>query len=85
LKYLPELDSVAPSTVSSGDEVTLTGQYFGGLRGTVSIGGKRAKVLSWTDSAVTVRLPGKLAAGSQPVTLKTKLGSTTSAVPLQVE
>ena len=49
----PEIDSVEPTSGSTGDEITINGFFFGTKKGKVTLGGKTCKVLNWTMDPTT--------------------------------
>jgi len=65
--------------VTPGGELTIGGQFFGSAKGKVKVGGKSAKVLSWTDTEIRVAVSGKLQNGPQDVEVQGKGGSETTA------
>lgn len=52
----PTITNVNPSTISSGDSVTITGTNFGASQGssTVDIGGVTQTVNTWSDTSLTI-------------------------------
>lgn len=54
---LPSVSSVSPPAAARRAEVTIEGEFFGVKKGRVRIDGRPAKVLSWTDTAIRVRVP----------------------------
>jgi hypothetical protein len=79
----PEIDSVAPTSGSAGDEVTIHGFFFGTKKGKVTLGGKNCKVLNWTTDPVTGEgeigfvVPKGLALGTYDITVTNSVGSDT--------
>jgi len=70
--------------VEIGGELELAGEYFGSKKGKVTIGGKPAKVLDWTNTSVTVRVHKKAALGVSDLVVTTKIGTTTVAEAVDV-
>ena len=78
----PWVERFEPSFVAGETEVDLIGQDFGSLRRPkVRIDGRRARVLSFGENKVRVRLPKK-ATGDAEVTLKTRIAETLGPCPL---
>jgi len=80
----PEIDSVDPTSGSTGDEITINGLFFGTKKGKVTLGTKNCKGLSWTMVATTgvseIRfvVPKGLSAGTyELIVTTTKVGSDT--------
>lgn len=67
---LPQADHAAP-----GAEVTATGANFGTLKGSLKIGRKKAKVLTWADDAITFQMPPKLEDGFYSVSVRNGVGT----------
>ena len=55
----PHVDTVTPATAAPGDQITITGSYFGtqSTGSVVSLNGVGMNVISWTDSAITAVVP----------------------------
>ena len=49
----PEINSVSPTHGLVGEEIIITGSFFGTKKGKVTLGGKSCKVLSWMMEPVT--------------------------------
>jgi len=80
----PRVDSVGSAAVAAGGELTIQGQYFGELANKrnapkVFVNGKKAKVTSFSDAALTITVHKKTATGTADVTVQSKVGATTSA------
>jgi len=80
----PEIESVEPTSGSTGDEITIEGSYFGTKKGKVTLGGKTCKVLRWTMdpttgvSEIDFVVPKRLDPGTYELTvITTKVGSDT--------
>ena len=54
---LPAVFDVSPYRVQAGTEVTVTGTGFGAAAGSLTIGGSPATLVSWSDGAITARVP----------------------------
>lgn len=91
---LPSDAMFAPTSAGPGEEVTLTAQGLGTKKGSVKVGGVKAKVLSWdggsdvTEGAavgtVVFKLGKKTPPGSQPVNVKTTAGEAVFVAGLDV-
>lgn len=77
-KKAPEIKSIAPVAGEVETKVTITGENFGESReaknGVVSFAGKAAQVESWSETSVTVLVPGELDPGEYEVTVQTDDG-----------
>lgn len=70
------IDSMSPSPVCGGDEITLTGEGFTGVPGLVRFAGERARrrmpigveAISWSDTEIRVTIPPEAACG--PIELR---------------
>jgi len=73
----PEIDSVDPTSGSTGDEITINGFFFGTKKGKVTLGGKTCKVLSWTmvpiigESEIKFMVPKGLSPGGNELKVTT--------------
>lgn len=59
--FKPKIADFNPKTAFSGTTLSITGQDFGPIQGTgsVSVGGKNATILSWSDGLITVEIPAR--------------------------
>lgn len=79
----PKIDSVDPTTGSTGDEITIHGFFFGTKKGKVTLGGESCKVLSWTmdpttgESEIRVVVPKGLSPGVNEFKVTTGVGMDT--------
>lgn len=69
-----------PPCPDPGTIVTMRGRFFGAKKGVVKVGGKKAKVTSWTadqlgDGTATLKLHKKTPRGAANVSIKTKAGT----------
>ena len=62
------ISSFTPTTAINGDTVTISGQ-FGSAQGTVAVGGREARVISWSQDNIRVEVPFRAASGLVQVTL----------------
>jgi hypothetical protein len=59
----PEIDSITPSSASTGSQITITGQRFGATQGTGyvwmddGVGQFQLPVVSWSDTQIVVTIP----------------------------
>ena len=78
----PVVRSVIPAIGKKGTKVRISGTYWGTKKGTVTVGGKKAKVPTWLmgpttgDSAIEVKIP-KLDPGSYDVVIEAPTGTVT--------
>ncbi len=76
----PEIDSVDPTSGSTGDEITMNGLFFGTKRGKVTLGGKNCRILSWTmdpitgESEIQVVVPRGLSTGTKELKVTNGVG-----------
>jgi hypothetical protein len=57
-KPISNIVTPVPNHAKVGDEVQLSGGGFGATPGRVAFGAESASVVSWSDNAVTARVPG---------------------------
>ena len=83
---VPHIASVSPTSyMQSITDLHLSGYGFGTARGTATVGGVEASVLSWADGAVTIRANlTSLTPGVYQVRLTRADGVTTDTVPFTV-
>ncbi|MBS1110822.1 MAG: type sorting protein, partial [Anaeromyxobacteraceae bacterium] len=87
---VPSLRTVVPAVGKKGTRVRLTGSYWGTKKGTVTVGGKKAKVSSWVmgptsgDSVIDIKIP-KLDPGAQDIVVEAPTGTVTLAGGFTVE
>ncbi|HBB66567.1 MAG TPA: hypothetical protein DCZ93_04575 [Elusimicrobia bacterium] len=68
-----KIGGISPSSAVPGATVTVNGVSFGGNadgNSRVLFGESSASVVTWTDTAIEALVPGTLAAGAYPVTVK---------------
>ncbi|MBM3984891.1 MAG: hypothetical protein FJ296_04250 [Planctomycetes bacterium] len=69
-------DFVTPiDEASPGLAFYISGEYFGTKRGKLSIGGKKAKVITWAMTGILLEMPKKLANGLWDILLDNKVGT----------
>lgn len=68
------INTVTPAAPAVGTPVTIQGSGFGTKKGKVIVGGKKAKVTSWTDTEIVATLHKKTPAGSQTLVGLNKVG-----------
>ena len=79
----PEIDSVNPTSGSTGDKITINGFFFGTKKGKVALGGKSCKVSSWTmdsatgESEIEFVVPKRLTPGANELKVTNGVGSDT--------
>jgi len=62
-------------TAAVGSTITLNGTHFGSKKGKVSISAANAAVVTWTDAAITCKVPTKIPDGAVVVSLSNTLGA----------
>ena len=77
----PSISSLAPSSGSSGTNVTITGSNLGTSQGTVTFNGVQATPTSWNTNSITVPVPNGATTGNVVVTAS---GVNTSGLPFTV-
>src|SRR5450756_1675713 len=72
----PVIKSVTPNKGLAGTGFKVSGQYFGKAQGksTVTVGGKKSTIISWSDTSITATVPAVLTAGTYPVVVTTNAG-----------
>lgn len=72
----PVISSVKPDKGLIGTGFEVKGEQFGetGKKRAVTVGGKKAEVESWSDTAITAIVPLTLKAGKHPVIVTTEAG-----------
>ncbi len=86
----PAISSVQPGTGAKGTRVTISGSYWGTKKGTVTVGGVKAKVLRWVmgatsgTSSIDIKIP-KLDPGPQDIVVEAPTGTVTLAGGFTVE
>jgi glycosidase len=79
----PEVGSIGPRIGQPGMTVTIAGDGFGSVRGTVLFGSTAAAIQSWSNTSVTFALP-TVAGGSYDVQLKSNTGIAANTIPFTV-
>ncbi len=78
----PALRAVLPATGEKGTKVRISGSYWGTKKGTVTVGGKKAKISSWLmgptsgDTIIDIKIP-KLDPGLQDIVVEAPTGTVT--------
>lgn len=86
----PILRSLLPTSGKKGTKVRLSGSYWGTKKGTVTVGGTKAKVSAWLmgpssgDSVIEIKIP-KLEPGTYDIAIEAPTGSATLASGFTVE
>jgi hypothetical protein len=72
----PLIKSVKPNKGLMRTGFKISGTFFGKTKdkSTVTVGGKKSNVLSWSDTSITLTVPTTLQAGSYPVVVTTAAG-----------
>ena len=70
-KKTPSISSISPSSGEVGTEITIKGSDFGDSQGngSVEFGSAKATVDSWSDSAISTKVPTGLDAGKYDVSV----------------
>lgn len=79
----PEVGSIGPTVGQAGMKVTIAGKGFGSSTGTVLFGTTTATINSWSDSSVTLTVPG-VGAGVYQVQLKNVGGTAANTIQFTV-
>jgi len=66
-KFTLATPTLNPNHGSIGTHVTLSGAMFGASRGTVTVGGNTAEIVSWDTESVVINVPACMASGQQKV------------------
>lgn len=80
----PDPAWAATTTASPGELLTIAGTWFGAVRGTVTISGRKAAVVSWAPDSIVVRVPTSLGSGVYGVTVRNPLGEGVRAAAVLV-
>ena len=80
----PVITSISPSLQRPDDRVTIYGNHFGGTAGSVSFGGHSVSIFSgqgysWSNTSISLLIPGSLHAGQVSVSVTTNGGSTSDS------
>ena len=80
----PVITSISPSLQRPDDPVTISGNHFGTTSGSVSFGGHSVSIFSgpgysWSNTSISLLIPGSLHAGQVSVTVTTSGGTTSSS------
>lgn len=71
----PVVNNFTPNSAAPKDVITINGNFFGNKKPKVLIGGKSAKVLTFSNTQITCELPN-LAGGVHAVSVSNKVGAT---------
>ncbi len=86
---VPEISSVNPTNGSTGNEISISGSFFGAKKGKVTLGKKNCKVLSWTmdpttgESMVQFIVPKRLTPGVNELKIINGVGSDTTSFTVE--
>ena len=81
----PVIYSISPSLQRPDDPVTISGNHFGSIAGSVSFGGYTViSFNSWSNTSISLLIPGSLSAGQVSVTVTTHNGMTSNSYPYTV-
>jgi len=72
----PVNKSVTPNKGLAGTGFKVSGKYFGKTQGksTLTVGGKKSIIMSWSDTSIAGTVPAVLTAGTYPVVVTTAAG-----------
>ena len=79
----PEAGSIGPHTGQPGMQVTMAGDGFGTLQGSVLFGSIPAPIVSWSNAMVTFTVPA-VSNGGYDVQLKSGGGASANTIPFTV-
>ena len=71
----PAITPGQTATADVGTSVVLDGSDFGTKKGKIAVAGKKAKVVTWTDTSVTFLVPATVSNGPVVINLSNTLGS----------
>ena len=79
----PNITSISPSLQRPDDPVTIYGNHFGSTAGSVSFGGHSISIFSgpgysWSNTSISLLIPGSLHAGQVSVSVTTSGGTSNS-------
>ena len=80
----PSITSISPSLQRPDDPVAIYGNHFGSTAGSVSFGGHSVSIFSgpgysWSNTSISLLIPGSLGAGQVSVSVTTSGGSTSNS------
>ena len=80
----PSISSISPPLQRPDDPVTIYGNHFGSTAGSVSFGGDSISIFSgqgysWSNTSISLLIPGSLYAGQVSVSVTTSGGSTSNS------
>ena len=80
----PQITSISPPLQRPDDPVTIYGNHIGSTAGSVSFGGHSISIFSgqgysWSNTSISLLIPGSLSAGQVSVTVTTHGGSTSDS------
>ena len=80
----PSITSIRPPLQRPDDPVTIYGNHFGSTAGSVSFGGDSISIFSghgysWSNTSISLLIPGSLYAGQVSVSVTTNGGSTSNS------
>ena len=80
----PSITSISPPLQRPDDPVTIYGNHFGSTAGSVSFGGDSISIFSghgysWSNTSISLLIPGSLYAGQVSVSVTTNGGSTSNS------
>ena len=80
----PSITSISPPLQRPDDPVTIYGNHFGSTAGSVSFGGHSVSIFSgqgysWSNTSISLLIPGSLGAGQVSVSVTTNGGSTSNS------
>jgi len=72
----PVIKSVTPNKGLAGTGIKISGTHFGKTqdKSTLTVGGKKSIIMSWSDTSIAGTVPAVLTAGSRPVVVTTTAG-----------
>ncbi len=79
LQVIPKILSVTPSTGAVGSLVQVQGSSFGISEGSVSIGGRLARITLWSDTQIILTIPAGLGDGPATIVVTTAGGAPLTA------
>lgn len=74
----------SPTSATSLDTVVLTGINFGTLQGTVTVEGVSASIISWSNTSVSIQVPGTINPGLRTTALVNAAGQPSTTIFLTV-
>ena len=80
----PVISYISPTTANQGDQVVISGMYFGDTQGSsyVSFNAQQAQILSWNNTAITCLVPTLSGVSNGSVSVIVNVGGNSPSSPV---